>query len=331
MAEANLARRGVMTVSFITGRCARLLRAGRRRISLASAIIVAAGLLVTWGVAAPAGAATNLAVKTTALPPATAGVSYSAKLAASGGITPITQGSLPAGLKLHAATGVISGTPTSGSGSTFTAEVSDAQNPPATASATFSLSANTVTVTNPGPQTTIQNGAVSLQIAASDSAAGQALTYSATGLPAGLSISSSGLISGAPTTPGPYNVKVTATDGTGASGSATFTWTVNPSPVTVTNPGPQQTFTSDPDASLQIMASDSDAGQTLTYSATGLPPEWSISPTGLIAGLAEDTGTFNVTVTATDGTGASGSATFTWTVSPPIVIGLAAGGSGRPR
>ena len=102
--------------------------------------------------------------------------------------------------------------------------------------------------------------------------------------------------------------------------------------MTVTNPGPQQTFTSDPEASLQIMASDSDAGQTLTYSATGLPPEWSISPTGLIAGLAiTGTGTFNVTVTATDGTGASGSATFTWTVSPPIVIGLAAGGSGRPR
>ena len=99
MAEANLARRGVMTVSFITGRCARLLRAGRRRISLASAIIVAAGLLVTWGVAAPAGAATNLAVKTTALPPATAGVSYSAKLAASGGIAPYTwsvkKGALP--------------------------------------------------------------------------------------------------------------------------------------------------------------------------------------------------------------------------------------------
>ncbi|MGC1565097.1 MAG: putative Ig domain-containing protein [Trebonia sp.] len=269
------------------------------------------------------------------LPGLTSGMPYSVKLAADGGLTPytwsITQGSLPAGLKLHAATGVISGTPTSGSGSTFTAEVSDAQNPPATASATFSLSANTVTVSSPGDQTTIAGTAVSLQIAAGDSAAGQALTYSATGLPAGLSISSSGLISGAPTTPGPYNVKVTATDGTGASGSATFTWTVNPSPVTVTNPGPQQTFTSDPDASLQIMASDSDAGQTLTYSATGLPPEWSISPTGLIAGLAEDTGTFNVTVTATDGTGASGSATFTWTVSPPIVIGLAAGGSGRPR
>ena len=54
------------------------------------------------------------------------------------------------------------------------------------------------------------------------------LTYSATGLPAGLSInSSSGLISGTPTTAGTSSVTVKATDTTGAAGSASFTWTVN--------------------------------------------------------------------------------------------------------
>ncbi|MDQ1746594.1 MAG: hypothetical protein QOD07_857 [Frankiaceae bacterium] len=86
---------------------------------------------------------------------------------------------------------------------------------------------NTVTVNNPGAQTSTAGTAVSLQITASDSASGQTLTYSATGLPAGLSISSSGLISGTPTTAGTYSVTVTAKDTTGASGSASFTWTVN--------------------------------------------------------------------------------------------------------
>jgi hypothetical protein len=87
---------------------------------------------------------------------------------------------------------------------------------------------NTVTVTNPGTQSSTVGTAVSLQIHATDSASGQTLTYSATGLPAGLAISSSsGLISGTPTTASSSTVTVTVKDGTGASGSASFTWSVS--------------------------------------------------------------------------------------------------------
>ena len=106
---------------------------------------------------------------------------------------------------------------------------------PARSLVTFQITAsgstgNTVTVTNPGSQTATVGTAASLQIHASDSASGQTLAYSASGLPAGLSVNSStGLISGTPTTAGTDNVTVTATDGTGASGSASFTWTVSSS------------------------------------------------------------------------------------------------------
>ncbi len=87
---------------------------------------------------------------------------------------------------------------------------------------------NTVTVTNPGNQTGTVGTATSVQIHASDSASGQTLSYSATGLPAGLSINSgTGLISGTPTSAATSSVTVTATDATGASGSAAFTWTVS--------------------------------------------------------------------------------------------------------
>ena len=89
---------------------------------------------------------------------------------------------------------------------------------------------NTVTVTNPGNQTGTVGTAASLQLQATDSASGQALSYTASGLPAGLSVNSAtGLISGTPTTAGTSTVTVTATDGTGASGSATFSWTVSSS------------------------------------------------------------------------------------------------------
>jgi len=86
---------------------------------------------------------------------------------------------------------------------------------------------NTVTVTSPGNQTGTVGTPVSVQVNASDSASGQTLTYSATGLPAGLSISpSTGLISGTPTAAAAGTVTVTAADATGAAGSATFTWTI---------------------------------------------------------------------------------------------------------
>jgi hypothetical protein len=87
---------------------------------------------------------------------------------------------------------------------------------------------NTVTVTNPGNQSGTVGVATSLPIHASDSASGQTLTYSATGLPAGLTInSSSGLISGTPTTAATYSVTAKASDTTGAFGTASFTWTIS--------------------------------------------------------------------------------------------------------
>jgi hypothetical protein len=92
----------------------------------------------------------------------------------------------------------------------------------------LSNSASAVTVTNPGAQAGTVGTATSLQIQATDSAAGQTLSYSAAGLPAGLTINATtGIISGTPTAAATSNVTVTARDSTGASGSASFTWTIS--------------------------------------------------------------------------------------------------------
>jgi subtilase family serine protease len=126
---------------------------------------------------------------------------------------------------------------------------------------------NTVTVTNPGSQTGTVGTAVSLQIHATDSATGQTLTYSATGLPAGLAISSSGLITGTPTTAATSNVTVTATDTTGAHGSASFTWTISTSGGGCTasqllgNPG-FETGTAAPWTSTPAVINENGSGET---------------------------------------------------------------------
>jgi Putative Ig domain/PLD-like domain len=176
---------------------------------------------------------------------------------------------------------------------------------------------NKVSIFSPGTQTTPVGGSVYLQVQGEDTCTGS-LSYKASGLPAGLSISSTtGVISGTAKTAGTSSVTVTGTDSTGPTGSATFTWNVGTTSntVTVTNPG-SQTGTVGTAASLQIAATDSASGQTLTYSATGLPAGLSISSaTGLISGTPTTAGTSSVTVTAKDTTGASGSATFSWTIS----------------
>ena len=83
----------------------------------------------------------------------------------------------------------------------------------------------TVTVSSPGNQNTVTGASVSLPLSASGGTAPYGWT--ATGLPAGLSISAStGTISGTATTAGTSTVTVTATDSAAHSGTASFTWTV---------------------------------------------------------------------------------------------------------
>ena len=80
-------------------------------------------------------------------------------------------------------------------------------------------------VNNPGSQT--NNGTpIAIQITANDSNA-DPVSYTASGLPPGLSVSTTGTISGTPNLGGVYSVTVTGTDIIGYSSSVTFTWTVN--------------------------------------------------------------------------------------------------------
>ena len=236
---------------------------------------------------------------------------------------------LPFGLSLSATTGAITGTPTT-AGTYLTTLTANDGSGASSVNLSWSVgpkgTGNVITVTPPANQTGTVGTAASLQIQATDSAAGQTLSYSAAGLPAGLAISSStGLISGTPTAAGTSSVTVTVSDTTGAKGTAAFTWTVNPQgthTITVTNPG-NQTGTVGTAASLQIQATDSAAGQTLTYSAAGLPAGLAISSsTGLISGTPTAAATSSVTVTVSDTTGAKGTAAFTWAINP-ISRGLA--------
>jgi large repetitive protein len=149
--------------------------------------------------------------------------------------------------------------------------------------------------------------------------------FSATGLPAGLTMDSSGVISGTPTTATTATVVVTVTDSSGGNGSYTSTAsatltiaapTINLSPASGALPGGQagvaysQTFTS------------TGGVAPITYSAPpgDLPPGLTLSG-GVISGTPTATGTFNFTVTGTDSSGNAytGSAAYSITVAAPTI------------
>jgi GH25 family lysozyme M1 (1,4-beta-N-acetylmuramidase) len=167
-----------------------------------------------------------------------------------------------------------------------------------------------------GPETeqTALNAPASVQIHTLSALAGQTVTYSETGLPPGLTMSSSGLITGTPTAIGSYQVTVTpASSATVVPASVSFTWDVHGT-VALTSPGNRSTTAGSP-VGLQVTATDSAAGYTPVFTATGLPPGLSISSGGLITGWPYPTGTYQVTVQAADALGGSASASFTWKVS----------------
>jgi beta-glucosidase-like glycosyl hydrolase len=86
--------------------------------------------------------------------------------------------------------------------------------------------AETVGVVNPFGYSSRKGTAISFAMQAVDSNASQTLTFTATGLPPGISIASNGTMSGTGSTLGTYTVTVTAKDTAGVSGTATFVWSV---------------------------------------------------------------------------------------------------------
>ncbi len=172
----------------------------------------------------------------------------------------------------------------------------------------------------PSNQTTKVNTSVVLAVSARH-LDNKAFTFSATGLPPGLSINSgSGIISGTPHTLGFYRVVVTVSDGA-FSASGDFTWSV-----VNTSPGParpnQPPALAQPEdrkspldgtVAYPLSAIDPE-GSPLTFTADGLPPGLSIDrSSGLISGTATTLGLYQVTVTASDGE-LSTAFSFRWAV-----------------
>jgi hypothetical protein len=168
---------------------------------------------------------------------------------------------------------------------------------------------------------------------ASDIDTGDVLTFSATGLPSWLSISSvTGVVSGAPTNSDvgvSDSIVVSVSDGTASVSLTPFTITVvnvNDAP-TITS-SPVTTATQGEAYSYTLIAADEDVGDTATLSAVILPEWLTFNPaTGVLGGTPgnADVGNHPVTLKVTDAGGLSVDQSFTVTVAnvndAPLISG----------
>jgi hypothetical protein len=248
-----------------------------------------------------------LSITTTSLPGALATTAYSQSLAAAGG-TPLyawslASGSLPAGLTLSTG-GSISGTPTTGGTFNFTVQATDSTSPTAqTAIQPLAIVVGSPLVIS---TTALPNALASAPYSLILNAAGGTAPYKWTipsgSLPSGLSLSSSGTISGTPTTVGSATFVIQVSDATvpAQTSTAGFSLTVSPALSITTSTLPTAVFAS-PYSQL-LAASGGTPGYTWTLSAGSLPTGLTLSSTGIISGTPTASGTTSFTITATDTT-----------------------------
>ncbi|HEY6064849.1 MAG TPA: choice-of-anchor L domain-containing protein, partial [Thermoanaerobaculia bacterium] len=246
------------------------------------------------------------------------GVAYNRTLHGVGGFAPytfsVTSGALPPGLSLSSS-GVISGTPTAAGSFTFRIRVADSSGCSASQNYTVTISCPPVVLSPATLPSASQNVPYVQTITAIGG--GGPYTFSAgPGLPAGLTLLSSGAFSGAPSQSGTFSFTVTASDRGGCSVSQNFSLSVCAalaiSPATL--PG----ALSGTPYSQALSAS----GGTAPYSfvQTGLPSPMTLSAAGVISGTPAAPGVFTVTVTVTDAVGCTGVKTYTFNVCAVIVL-----------
>ncbi|WP_267555766.1 putative Ig domain-containing protein, partial [Rhizobium rhizogenes] len=275
------------------------------------------------GTSAPATVSITVSAPMLSLDPATLpagaiGAAYSETTTASGGTSPysyaITAGSLPAGLALSSA-GVISGTPTGGGTYNFTLTATDSSTgtgaPFAVAKAySITIAAPTIAITPATLTAATVATAYTQTITASGGTSTYAYAVTAGALPAGLTLSSSGDLSGTATEAGTFNFTVTATDSSTGSGpftgSRAYSLNVN-APILSLDPASLPAGAIGAAYSETTTASGGTSPYSYAITAGSLPAGLTLSSAGVISGTPTGGGTYNFTLTATDsstGTGA---------------------------
>ena len=256
------------------------------------------------------------------------GAAVSVAYTASGGKTPYawSANGLPAGLALDPASGKLSGAIAQPGNYNFTVQLTDAE--PVSTSINVSTFAPGITTTS------LPDSTINIPYSQALSAAGgnpPPYTWSLNGtLPAGLTLSSSGVISGTPVpVPVPtstltFTFGVSLTTG-GVTVSTNLKLNLTLTPAALSIPGAGDNAISLPSGPVQVGYSQAlqAAGGIPPYAwsvlAGALPDGLSLSTGGTISGTPTRVGSFGFTAQVTDTSGGKTSAGFSIAITPPAL------------
>jgi hypothetical protein len=220
--------------------------------------------------------------------------------------------------------GVLSGTPTSSGTFAFTVTATDAVSVTGSQAYSLSISPALIDIT-PATVPPGQRGAVySTMLSGSGGTAPYSFAVTGGVLPAGMSLSAGGILSGTPGAIGSYTFTVTATDARSSSAARTYTLNINVLTLDITPFG-----LTDASAGIQYTTVLSGTGGTAPYTfalnpGSTLPPGLTLSSNGTITGLPSQVGQYNFTIKVTDGTAQTATRTYNFRV---VINAVTMGGS----
>ncbi|WP_369915231.1 putative Ig domain-containing protein [Xanthomonas sp. NCPPB 3005] len=275
----------------------------------------------------------TLAIAPPTLPAGAIGTAYSQTLSTSGGTAPygyvISAGVAPTGLTLTTG-GVLSGTPTVAGNFAFTVSVTDAHGFGAAQAYTLSIASPTLTIAPPTLPAGTAGSAYSQTLSASGGTAPYTFVVSAGALPAGLTLTTGGALSGTPTVAGSFAFTVTATDSTaGVAAQVSYAYTLSiASPTLVIAPPTLAAGTVGTGYSQTLSASGGTAPYSYSVSAGTLPAGLTLTAAGVLAGTPTAAGNAAFTVSATDAHGFGAAQAYTLAIAAAVPAPVAVNDTG---
>ena len=248
-------------------------------------------------------------------------VAYTDQLTVTGGTSPFTwsvsSGSLPPGLTLNASTGLLSGTPTTAGTYTFTVKVTDSSGLSDTAPLTVTII--------PGPSMNFApppggwtNTVYGYTLTETGGTAPYTWSVSSGSLPAGISLSAGGNLSGTPTATGTFSFTARVTDANGQTATQATSITIAAG-VSITSAAPPTAVLSTA-YSFTFAATGGTTPYTWSVNSGTLPAGLTLSSAGVLSGTPTTVGSFPFSVNVIDANNGIATASITLVVTSSVAF-----------